>query len=184
MKLNSKIRLALRSLLLKAGAVETDKNTLLYDADELVVGTEVFVENAEGEIVPAEDGEYVAGDTTYVVAEGRISEIRKEEPEAEPEQEAEMEQEPEAEPADAPEGDAPAEEALSIEDRVAALEGAIAEIRDGIETITNAVAAIVERLESVEDKIRGLEEPAADPAEEGEETEERFTSKMAYLRKK
>lgn len=177
MKINSKIRLALRSLILKAGAVETDKGQLLYDAEELVVGTEVFVENAEGEIVPAEDGDYVAGETTYVVSEGRVSEIRKEE-ETEI---VETEDEPEAEPADEPDT---VEDERSIEDRVDALESAIAEIRDGIETLTNAIAALVDRLDAVEEKLKGLDEPAAESAEEGEETEEKFVSKMSYLRRK
>lgn len=180
MKINSKIRIALRNLILKAGSVETEKATLLYDAEELEVGTEVFVENAEGEIVPAEDGEYVAGNTTYVVSEGRIAEIKKEEEQQE--EVIETEEEPEADPADEPEkneGEQP-----TMEERVAALEGAVGEIRDGIETLLNAVAALAERLDNVEAKIRGLEEPAADPAEEGEDKEEEFTSKMAYLRRK
>lgn len=180
MKINSKIRIALRNLILKAGSVETEKATLLYDADELEVGTEVFVENAEGEIVPAEDGEYVAGNVTYVVNEGRIAEIRKQEEQQE--EVIETEEEPEADSADEPEQEQ--DNQPTVEERLNALEGSIAEIRDGIETLLNAVAALADRLEAVEGKVRGLEEPAADPAEEGEETEETFTSKMAYLRRK
>ena len=130
--------------------------------------------------VPAEDGEYVAGDTTYVVAEGKVAEIRKEE-EQEPEQVEAEEQEPEAEPAE--DNDVPESEGPSNEDRLAALEGAVAEIRDGIEALTNAIAALVKRVEDLEGKVSGLEEPAAEPAEEGEETEETFSSKLSYLRK-
>lgn len=178
MKINQKVRLALRSILLKAGAVETDKATLLYDAENLEVGTEVFVENAEGEIVPAEDGEYVAGDTTYVVSEGKVSEIRKDE---ETEIVETDEENPEAEPADS---EPETEHAPSIEERVAALEQAVGDIRDGIEQLTNAIAAVAERLAAIEEKVRGLDEPAAEPAEEGEETEQKFTSRMQYLRRK
>lgn len=176
MKINTKVKLALRSLLLKCGAVETDRGELLYEGENLEIGTEVFVQNEEGEMIPA-DGEYVAGDTTYVVEDGRIAEIRKDEPEAEENIEAEAE--PEADAADEPE----VEETRTDADRIAVIEGAIAEIRDGIEALTNAIAAVVARLEAVEEKVSGLEEPAAEPAEEGEETNETFTSKMSYLKR-
>lgn len=182
MKISAKVKIALRSLLLKAGAVETEKGTLLYDAEEIEVGTEVYVENAEGEIVPAEDGEYVAGDTTYVVAEGKVTEVRKEETKEEENVEVEsVEQEPEADSAD--EQDEPESEDASVEDRVKILEQALGEMREGIESLTNAIAALVSRIEEIENKMKGLEEPAAEPAEEGEEKEEKFTSKMSYLRK-
>lgn len=181
MKITTKIKLQLRSLLLKCGSIATDKGEILFDGEELEVGMEVFVANAEGEIVPAEDGEYVEGDKTYVVAEGKVTEIREKEAEEVVEEvEVAAEEEPEAEPADEPEQS----EEESIEDRLARAEASLAEIREGIEALTNAIAAIAERMDSVEDKIRGLEEPAADPAEQGEETEEKFTSKLNYLRKK
>ena len=80
MKLSTKIKLALRSLVLNAGSLETDKAVLQYEGDELEVGKEVFIE-VEGEIVPAEDGEYVAGEKTYVVADGKVTEIKEEEKE-------------------------------------------------------------------------------------------------------
>lgn len=82
-KINSKIKLALRKLLVSCGSIETDKAVLQYDGDEIVVGTEVFVENEEGEIVAAEDGEYKVEDKTYVVAEGKVTEIREESKEEE-----------------------------------------------------------------------------------------------------
>lgn len=178
-KINRKIKLALRNiLLLKCGNVATDKGTILWDSEEdLKAGDEVFVEDENGEIVPAPDGDYVTEDNkTIVVVEGKVSEIK----DAEAEIEAE-DAEPEAEPADAPDAQ---EETRPLEDRVDALEAAIGEIRDGIEALTNAIAALAERLANVEEKIKGLEQPQADPAEEGEETEEKFTSKMRYLRRK
>ena len=179
MKISSKVKLALRSLLLKCGEVSTDKGTLLYDAEALEVGTEVYVEGADGEMIPAEDGEYVDGDKTYVVADGKIAEIREKEAEAEVEV-VEAEGEPEAESADEPEA---TEEAQSDADRIAVLEATVAELRDGIEALTNAIAALMQRVESVEEKISGLEEPAAEPAEQGEEVEEKF-SRLSYLKKK
>lgn len=183
MKINKKVKIALRSLLMKCGAIATDKATLLFEGAELEVGTEVFVEDENGEIMPAEDGEYVAEGVTYVVAEGKVAEIRKEEEntepeaEAEPETEVEAEEEPQAEPADEPE----AAEEESIEDKVARLEASIGEIREGIESILEAVAALASRVEVVEEKLKSVEEPAADPAEDQEEVQE-TNSRLSYLK--
>ena len=185
MKINKKVKIALRSLLMKCGAIATDKATLLFEGAEPEVGTEVFVEDENGEINPAEDGEYVAEGVTYVVAEGKIAEIRKED-EAEPAEETPAEEpvegeeeEPQADPIDTPEETA--EE--TIEDRVARLEASIGELREGIEGILEAVAALAGRVEAMEEKMKGLEEPAADPAEDTEETQE-TASRLSYLKKK
>lgn len=66
-------RLKLMKFLLKFAEVETDKGLLTYEG-ELVVGNEVFIEK-DGELIPAEDGEYVAEDKTIVVKDGKIAEI-------------------------------------------------------------------------------------------------------------
>ena len=66
-------RLKWAKLLLKFAEVETDKGLLTYEG-ELVVGNEVFIEK-DGELIPAEDGEYVAEDKTIVVKDGKIAEI-------------------------------------------------------------------------------------------------------------
>lgn len=66
-------RLKLVKLLLKFAEVETDKGLLTYEG-ELVVGNEVFIEK-DGELIPAEDGEYVAEDKTIIVKDGKIAEI-------------------------------------------------------------------------------------------------------------
>lgn len=273
MKISSKVKIMLRSLLMKAGSVETEKATLLYDGDELEVGADVFVENADGEVVPAEDGEYVAGDKTYVVADGKLSEIKEKESEeveisaskqkfsaiktafeetydekmqkiysaiaalighndfwvreaaddyaiAEIWNEGEdtykdyrfaiswdeegnaiasdqtevketfvpvdsVVEDFEEEPKPAEEEGKPEEEQTKgTDERVDDLENAVGEIREGIDNLTNAIAALVKRVEAAEEKLASLEEPAADPAEEGEETEQKFTSRLSYLNKK
>lgn len=181
MKISTKVKLALRAMLLKAASVETEQATLLYDG-ELEVGTEVFVEDENGEVVPAADGEYKSGDSTYVVKEGKIAEIRTEETKEETTEEVESAEEPEAEPADEPESTT--EETETEEDRIANLEKAVADIREGIEALTNAIAALADRMAAAEDKLKGLEAPAAEPAEEGEEKEEKFASKLNYLKRK
>ena len=257
---------------MKCGELATDKATLQYDGDELAVGAEVFVES-EGEMVAAEDGEYVAEDKTIVVAEGKVTEIRiKEQPEEEVEISAAKQKfnsiksafeasyeekieaiavairelgfdmwiieaadtyaiasiwdeadgvekkfrfdisfnedgtatasnpvevkeeyvpveeenaenvenfEEEPKPADEPEDK---EEPKTTDEKVEELSTALGDIREGIEQLTNAIAAIVTRVEELENKIKGLEEPAAEPAEEGEETEVK-ASRLSYLRK-
>ena len=279
MKLSTKIKLALRSLVLNAGSLETDKAVLQYEGDELEVGKEVFIE-VEGEIVPAEDGEYVAGEKTYVVADGKVTEIKEEEketieetvevtaskqkfnaikavyedsyedkerkiieairglgfndswlveagddfavveiwndeagdykhtrfeiswnedgeaiasnpvevksefvpveetPAETPVEPQEFEETPE--PADEPE--TVTEEPKTTEQKVDELAEAVGDIREGIEQLTNAIAKVAQRLEEVEKKLSGLEEPAAEPAEEGEETEVK-ASRLSYLKR-
>ena len=65
--------LKLARMVMKFAEVETDKGLLTYEG-ELVVGNEVFIEK-DGELIPAEDGEYVAEDKTIVVKDGKIAEI-------------------------------------------------------------------------------------------------------------
>ena len=83
-----------KAALLKAFAefanVTTDKGILAWDGDEdLKVGDQVFIEDAEGNRTPAEDGDYTTDDNkTIVVADGKVSEIRDPEVDVEPTEEA------------------------------------------------------------------------------------------------
>ena len=71
-----------KAALLKAFAefatITTDKGILGWDGDEdLKVGDAVFIEDAEGNKTPAEDGEYTTDDNkVIVVAEGKVAEIK------------------------------------------------------------------------------------------------------------
>ena len=82
-----------KAALLKAFAefanVTTDKGILAWDGDDdLKVGDQVFIEDAEGNRTPAEDGDYVTDDNkTIVVAEGKVAEIRDPEVDVEPTEE-------------------------------------------------------------------------------------------------
>lgn len=192
MKIATKLKIALRALLLKAGEVETDNGKLIWEGEgELTVGTEVFIETADGEnveVVPAPDGEYKADGKTYVVKDGKVDEIRDEnvaeEPAEEPAEEEPVEaEETEAEPADEND-ETPEEEPL--EDRVARLEARIAEITEGIEQLMNAIVGVAERMDAVEEKIAGLEKPATDPADDKDEQDfsEQKPSRLSYLKRK
>lgn len=72
--------------LIKLGSIETPEAVLYYDG-ELEVGTEVFVEDENGELVPATNGEY----GNIIVEDGKVSAIKEEEVIEEPIKQAEEE---------------------------------------------------------------------------------------------
>lgn len=79
-----------KAALLKAFAefanVTTDKGILAWDGDDdLKVGDQVYIEDAEGNRTPAEDGDYKTDDNkTIVVVDGKVSEIKDPETDVEP----------------------------------------------------------------------------------------------------
>ena len=83
-----------KAALLKAFAefanVTTDKGILAWDGDEdLKIGDQVFIEDADGNRTPAEDGDYVTDDNkTIVVADGKVAELRDPEVDVEPTEDA------------------------------------------------------------------------------------------------
>lgn len=183
MKITNRLKLALKSILsLKFGEVATDKATLIFDGEEIAEGVEVFVKDENDEVVAASDGEYITEDgRTITVAEGKVTAIKEKENE-ENEEAEEMENEPEAEPADAPEAEEI--EQPENEERIAALEGTVAELKSALEQILNGIAALESRIEEVEGKVAKIEtEPSTNPIEENP-VEENKMSRLAYLRKK
>ena len=77
MKLTSKLKIALKSLLsISLAEIETDKAVLVFDG-ELAEGIEVFVrdEEAEDGVKPAEDGTYETEKQTIEIADGKIVKI-------------------------------------------------------------------------------------------------------------
>ena len=189
MKLTSKLKIALKSLLsVSLSEVETDKATLVFDG-ELAEGIEVFVrdEEAEDGVKPAEDGSYETDTQIIEVADGKVVKITDKEEEKPAEEEVvvvEEDEQPEEQPADEPE-EQPADETPSLEDRIAALEALQGEIKGALEQILNGLAGLEGRIEAVEEKVAKLDEtPADEPADEEVQTEEsEHTSKAYYLRK-
>jgi len=76
-KLN-RFKAALLKAFTEFANVTTDKGILAWDGDEdLKVGDQVYIEDAEGNRTPAEDGDYKTDDNkTIVVADGKVSEIK------------------------------------------------------------------------------------------------------------
>lgn len=91
MKLTSKLKVALKSILsVSLAEIETDKAVLVYDG-ELAEGIEVFVrdETAEDGVKPAEDGTYETETQIIEVADGKVTKITEKETEEMPEEGAE-----------------------------------------------------------------------------------------------
>lgn len=192
MKITNALKIALKSLLsLQMGEVATDKAVLVFDGEELVEGMEVYILDEEGNAVPAADGDYTVEDGKIIrVVEGRVAEIVDpeaevaEEPIEEAAQEEIQEEEvtEEVQPVDEPEPET--EEEVTEEDRIANLEGRLAEFTDGLNQIVNSLAALEGRIAELEGKLAKVEEPAAEPIDEQPEVEENSKkSPLSYLRK-
>ncbi len=91
----SRLKAALVKAFAALGNVTTDKGVLAWDGDEdLKAGDSVYIEDAEGNRTPAEDGDYKTEDgKTIVVVGGQVSEIK--------DPEAEVDSTPAADPAPA-----------------------------------------------------------------------------------
>lgn len=171
MKLTEKLKATLRKMLsLQLGEVATKDGKKLYwsSEEDLREGLEVFVEDENGELIPAPNGVYETEDNKKInVEDGVVKKIEDPEAEVAPEnveQNLEEDAAPAADPAEAQED---REEQANVEDRVAALEEKMARLLEGIEQMLNAMASLEGRLEEVEAKVAKIEtEPAADPAED------------------
>lgn len=157
--------LQLRKHLLQLAEINTDKGTIIIEG-ELAEGVEVFVETEEG-FAPAADGEYIYEDMLIIVAEGKISELRKNSGEDEPtedtpkaeEQPEEIQEEVEIEPAEVEIEPEPDEKEAKIEElgaRITELEAIIAE-RDA--RIAELEAELAQKQEELE---MSADEPAKD----------------------
>lgn len=143
MNLNKLFKLS--KLLLKLSELKTDKGVLVSD-EELAEGVAVSVDK-DGELVPAEDGEYKAEDKVVTVKDGKVEKIE----EVIPEVEEALKDEPKEEPKEEPKKEE-LEEAV-IDPRVAELEA----------TIVEKDAKIAE----LEAKVKELEDKLKAPVEEG-----------------
>ena len=138
----SKIKEAVKKLLLQFSELETDKGILSWEDDlPLDVGMAVYIND-----LPAPDGEYVYEDKCFIVVEGKVSEVKPVEPapmeDPKPEQ---MEADPtpmEGDPK--PMEDPKPEETISaeVEARIVALEDKIKELTDKVMELTDKIAEL------------------------------------------
>lgn len=67
-------RIKLFKTIMKFASVVTEEAELIYE-NELMEGTEVFIESEDGEIIPAPDNTYHAEGRDIIVEEGKVKEI-------------------------------------------------------------------------------------------------------------
>ena len=166
----SKIKDALKRLLMEFNTLSTDKAELYWEEDtELMVGYKVFVEDESGNKVPAMDGEYISDENKIKVEGGVVTEIekkeiddvpaevpveKKEDAMEEPAKEEPAKEEPAEQPAEQPKDDN-TEKVAELEKKVADLETKIAELETKLAEIATAPAAapVVDEFENI--KKRG-----------------------------
>ena len=159
MNKKSRLKLLFKSLFIQFGAVKTDEGVqLLWDEDtELMVGYNVYIEqeseSGDLEYVAAPNGEYHSGNSTFVIEDGKCTEIRNEEP-AQDETEAKAEtsemadetpaEEPAQEPAQEPEAEqepefdakkAIDEMRAEYDEKIAGLETRLTEMKEQLDAL-------------------------------------------------
>ena len=160
----SKIKDALKRLLMEFNNLSTDKAELYWEEDtELMVGYKVFVEDESGNKVPAMDGEYISDENKIKVEGGVVTEIEKKEIDDMPaEVPAEKKEETMEEPVveepvvEEPATEEPKEDkTVELEKRISDLEAKIADLEAKLAEIATAPAAapVVDEFENI--KKRG-----------------------------
>lgn len=166
----SKIKEALKRLLMEFNTLSTDKAELYWEEDtELMVGYKVFVEDESGNKVPAMDGEYISDENKIKVAGGVVTEIEKkevddvpaevpaekkedvmEEPVKEEPKEEPAKEEPKEEPAEQPKDDN-TEKVAELEKKVADLETKLADLEAKLAEIATTPAAqpVIDEFENI-----------------------------------
>ena len=164
----SKIKDALKRLLMEFNTLSTDKAELYWEEDtELMVGYKVFVEDESGNKVPAMDGEYISDENKIKVAGGVVTEIekkkiddvpaevpaeKKEDVMEEPAKEEPAKEEPaKEEPTTEEPKDDNTEKVAELEKRISDLEAKIAELETKLVEIATAPAAapVVDEFENI-----------------------------------
>lgn len=182
------LKVMLKALLdLKMSEVITDKATLIYDADILEEGVEVFVQDPENadKVIPAEDGEYTIEEEKkiVVVKDGKVAEVK------------EMEIEETTETTDTTEVveaevivETPAEDPIAEEVmEETETDKRLVEMLDTITELSNRLAALEGKLTEMEERLSKVEgQPAAEPIEDENKPaeEEVKASRLSYLKKK
>ena len=165
--------------------VITDKATLIYDADILEEGVEVFVQDPENadKVIPAEDGEYTIEEEKkiVVVKDGKVAEVKEME---QAEETTETTEVVEAEViAETPAEDPIAEEVTEeTED-----DKRLVEILNTVTELTNRLSALEGKLTEMEERLSKVEgQPAAEPIEDENKPaeEEVKASRLSYLKKR
>lgn len=145
-----KLKEKLAKILLEFGEIETDGGTLVYEGEEITVGTEVFI--GEG---AAPDGEYKADGKIYTIADGIVTAITEEAEETETEEKT-TEEETETEVVEMEE-ETTEEETVDYQAEIDALKETIATLTTEIEAIKEAIKNI-DVVEPIEEQFSRQEQ--------------------------
>lgn len=152
------IRLFFKTLLTKFGKVETDQGTLVFDGEEIEIGTKVQFEDTESEEMIAykdvPDGDYKAGDTTFTVKDSIVTAIDKPEEAAEEPVNTEME------------GETPevVEEAADMVTEVADEQKEPFDAEEAYKAVMITVADLTGRVDALQSSVEALlSQPGAAP---------------------
>ena len=152
------IRLFFKTLLTKFGKVETDQGTLVFDGEEIQIGTKVQFEDTDSEEMIAykdvPDGEYKAGETSFTVKDSIVTAIDKPEESAEEPVDTQMEGE-------TPE---PVEEAADMVTEVADENKAPFDAEEAYKAVMITVADLAGRVDALQSSVEALlTKPGAEP---------------------
>lgn len=154
MKKNYLLKLA--KMLMKFAEVETDNGKLIYEG-ELAEGVEIFVEDENGEMIAAPNGEYKTEDKVITVENGKVIKVEDivvEEPNEDPiEEPIEMDEAREAELL---------LQIETLEAKIAEKDARIAELEAQLEEANNKLEMSVEKPAHIDVKdVKGSKENKA-----------------------
>ena len=179
MNIKNKMKLLFKSIFTQFGSVVSEEGQqIIWDQDgEIAEGYEVYMEqedeNGELQYVPVPDGEYRVEGKVIVIADGKVTEIKEETPEAPAETPAKMEETPEA-PADPT-----AEDVATTGEDPFDPEKAYAELKDMYDALKGEVEALKEQLGKLLEVP--VEEDAFSAAKKNKEVEQKqFMCKAAH----
>ena len=152
------IRLFFKTLLTKFGKIDTDQGTLVFDGEQIEIGTKVQFEDTDSEEMIAykdvPDGDYKAGDTTFTVKDSIVTAIDKQEEAAEEPVDTQME------------GETPevVEEAADMVTEVADENKEQFDAEEAYKAIMITVADLTGRVDALQSSVEALlTKPGAEP---------------------
>ena len=159
--MNSKL-LKLARIILKFATTKVGEIEWVHEGN-LSVGTEVYTEDENGELIPVADGEYETETMKIVVKDGKIEEITEinKEPQ-EPTEPTEPTQEPEPQPMAAEPEPTPEPQEPQSDEK----DAKIAELTNKIAELNTKIAVLVEEIDNKNDLIEELQEKLVKPVEQ------------------
>ena len=152
------IKLFFKTLLTKFGKIDTDQGTLVFDGEQIEIGTKVQFEDTDSEEMIAykdvPDGDYKAGDTTVTVKDSIVTAIDKPEEAVEEPVDTQME------------GETPevVEEAADMVTEVADKEKAPFDAEEAYKAVMITVADLAGRVDALQSSVEALlTKPGAEP---------------------